>query len=80
MQNEQLILDNLMEIKEDIGSMKSKDESLEGWMTSLDSKVTTIQKNCGNAFTLQISRNQVVLIGGSIITAIAAFCGLGGTQ
>lgn len=80
MQNEQLILDNLMEIKEDIGSMKSKDESLEGWMTTLDSKITTIEKNCGNAFTLQVSRNQIILISGTIITAIAGICGWSGAQ
>ena len=80
MQNEQLILNRLLEIQEDLGSMKSKNEALEGWMTSLDAKIAAIEKTCGNAVSLQLSSKQIIIIGGTIISIIAGWLGLGGAQ
>ena len=80
MNNEQLILNRLLEIQEDIGGMKSAQDNCDDKMISLEDSIKEVRKHCDDAITVQISKKQMIVIGGTIITAIAGWFGLGGVQ
>lgn len=79
MNNEGLILDRLLEIQEDIGSMKSKQDALEKQMEVVSRSMTIIEKNYEDHAFIRISRKQLMVVGGSIITAALGYLGIGRT-
>ena len=77
MTNEQLILNKLMEIKEDLGSIKSIQDNLKEEMDVITNRLTKIEDYFVNGAFLQISKKQTAIIVGGIITAVAGYFGLG---
>lgn len=80
MQNEQLILNRLMEIQEDIGGMKSAQDNCEDQMEELKASIETVKKNCETAVTIEVTKKQIIVFGGTVVTAIAGLLGYGATQ
>ena len=70
MNNEQLILKTMMEIKEDIGGINSTQESLGDRMDCLDKSMETLEKSCSDTTVIQINKKQLVLAVGAILTAV----------
>ena len=79
-ENEGLILKKLMDIQEDIGSLKSKQDTFERQIGELTSHMRRIEKACGggNSF-ITISKKQAVAYTSTVITLILGYFGLGGT-
>jgi len=74
MQNEQLILNRLMEIQEDIGSIKTKQDVFEKQMDCLDITLDSLEKNVASQAFMQISKKQVTLIAGAIGSVFITIC------
>lgn len=75
MNNEQLILKTMMEIKEDIGGINSTQESLGDRIDCLDKTIEVLEKSYTDTTVIQINKKQLVLGVGAIVTAIGG-CGL----
>lgn len=72
MNNEQLILKTMMEIKEDIGGMNSTQEALGDRMDCLDKSMETLEKSCSDTTVIQINKKQLVIAVGAIVTAVGS--------
>lgn len=70
MDNEQLILKQLLNIREDIGGLNSTQESLDGRMDCLDKSMEMLEKSCSDTTVIQINKKQLVLAVGAIVTGV----------
>lgn len=80
MENEGLILKKLMDIQEDIGSLKTKQDTFERQIDDLTTYMRKIEKSCGGGDSfITISKKQAVAFVGTVVTAVLGYFGLGGT-
>lgn len=78
-ENEGLILKKLLDIQEDIGALKSKQDTFERQIEDLTAYMRKIEKTCGGEAFITISKKQAIAYTGTVVTAILGYFGLGGT-
>lgn len=79
-ENEGLILKRLLDIQEDIGALKSKQDTFEKQIEDLTVHMRKIEKACGRGDSfITISKKQAVGYTMTLITAVLGYFGLGGT-
>ena len=70
MKQEDLILSSIMDIKEDIGTIKGIQSGLQGQMDTLDKSMESLELTYVPSPIIQVSKNQAILGLSAVICAI----------